>query len=56
MIEVTMKDITVCISNMRFGPAYQDIPPISGVPMLGDISGFEKIYIVCGYTDYEEIY
>ena len=20
--------------------------------MLGDISGFEKIYIVCGYTDY----
>ena len=20
--------------------------------MLGDISGLEKIYIVCGYTDY----
>ena len=24
--------------------------------MLGDISGLEKIYIVCGYTDIEKIY
>lgn len=35
----------------RSCPAYQDIPPASGVLMLGDISGLETIYIVCVYTD-----
>ena len=29
----------------------RDTPPDPGDRMLGDISGLEKIYIVCGYTD-----
>ena len=36
----------------RSSPTRQDIPPVSGVLMSGDISELEKIYIVCGYTDY----
>ena len=31
--------------------AHQNISSASGALMLGDISGLEKIYIVCGYTD-----
>ena len=52
-IEVAMKDITVRISNDA-DPVLltRTFPSASGALMLGDISGLEKIYIVCGYTDY----
>lgn len=52
MIEVTMKDVFIRISNEAGSrPPHQDTPSDPGNFMLGDISGLVKIYIVYGYTD-----